>query len=122
MPLCPMDRRRGHLPADVESVDFMSRRLRQGETPSQRHIEQTLERGFAKLMQLEADLQKRRLAAGAVADSQAKADLQDTQEAIDSLREALTVLRTLSSPPGPPRIGYGFVLPMKRRPPATGAS
>lgn len=98
----------------------MSRRLREGERASRRQIEQTLERGFARLMHLEADLQKRRAAASASADGGVEADLRDTQEAIEALREALTVLRTLSSPPGPPRAGYGFVLPMKRRPPATG--
>lgn len=98
----------------------MSRRLRQGDSPSKRQIEQTLERGFARLMQLEADLQKRP-AAGKASPGQAKSDLQDIQEAIEALREALTVLRTLSSPPGPPRIGYGFVLPVDGRPPISEA-
>lgn len=92
----------------------MSRRLREGDSPSKRQIEQTLERGFARLMQLEADLQKRR-AVGAASTGQGMGELQEAQEAIEALREALTVLRTLSSPPGPPRIGYGFVLPIDRR-------
>ncbi len=110
-----MDRRHPHLPEDVQSLDCMSRRLRQGDSPSQRQIEQTLERGFGRLMQLEADLQRRRAAAAAGDDPQAAADVADLEEAIAALREALTVLRTLSSPPGPPRIGYGFVLPPRRR-------
>ncbi len=60
-------------------------------------------------MAMEADLQKRRSASTSADDR----DLADLEEAIATLREALTVLRTLSSPPGPPRVGYGFVLPMR---------
>lgn len=62
-------------------------------------------------MALEAELQRRRAASGGATDRQVHCDLEDLEEAIAALREALTVLRTLSSPPGPPRIGYGFVLP-----------
>jgi hypothetical protein len=105
-----MDRRHAQLQADVQSLDLMSRRLREGDPPSQGEIEDTLERGFGNLMQLEAELQRRR-AASAAPQRGAAADLEDLEEAIAVLREALTVLRTLSSPPGPPRIGYGFVLP-----------
>jgi hypothetical protein len=105
-----MYRRQAHVPADIQSLDFMSSRLREGETPSHRQIEQTLERGFGKLMQLEADLQKQRAAAPS-AGGDATTDLAELEAGIAALREALTVLRTLSSPPGPPRIGYGFVLP-----------
>jgi len=101
-----MDPPRRHDSSDVESLDGMSRRLRQGETPSERQIEQVLERGFGKLMQLEADLQRQRRIG-----SDPGGAIPQLEEAIEDLREALTVLRTLSSPPGPARIGYGFVLP-----------
>jgi hypothetical protein len=107
-----MDRRKAQVPADVQSLDSMSRRLRDGDSPSRQKIEQTLERGFAKLMQLEAELQNGRKAAASKGDPPpSAADLDDVEEAIATLREALTVLRNLSSPPGPPRVGYGFVLP-----------
>jgi hypothetical protein len=109
-----MARKRAHLPPDVHSLDDMSTRLRQGDTPSQRQIEQTLERGFGRLMALEADLQRRRSAPDAASDSEAAADVADLEEAVAALREALDALRKLSSPPGPPRIGYGFVLPPRR--------
>jgi hypothetical protein len=89
----------------------MSSRLREGDSPSHRQIEETLERGFGKLMQLEAELQRRRAATSPAADRATAADLAELEEAIAALREALDVLRTLSSPPGPARIGFGFVLP-----------
>jgi hypothetical protein len=108
-----MDRRHAHGPADVRSLDFMSGCLRDGDSPSRQQIEQTLERGFGKLMQLEAELQRRRPATRAAAEPGTAADLNDLEEAIAALREALTVLRTLSSPAGASRIGYGFVLPLR---------
>lgn len=106
--------RASQLPPDVESLDRISKRMREGDSPSRRQIEETLERGFGKLMQLEAELQKRRAAAPSPPDRHLRVELHDLEEAIATLQEALTVLRTLSSPPGPPRIGYGFVLPMRR--------
>jgi hypothetical protein len=106
-----MDRPHAQVPADVRSLDFMSQRLRGGDSPSRRQIEQTLERGFGKLMQLEAELQRPRAATRAAAEPETEADQNELEEAIAALREALTVLRILSSPPGPSRIGYGFVLP-----------
>jgi hypothetical protein len=94
----------------------MSSRLRDGDSPSQRQIEETLERGFGKLMQLEAELQRRRAPTTPAADQASAQDLADLEEAIADLREALDVLRTLSSPPGPARIGFGFVLPTRAAP------
>lgn len=110
----PMDGRRLQIPADIQSLDAMSRRLRGGDTPPRWQIEQRLEQGFGRLMQLEVELQRRRAAAASAdaPDPQSVADLRETEEAIDVLRDALMALRVLSGPAGPPRIGYGFVLPM----------
>lgn len=92
--------------AELSLLGNVTARMRSGEDLPARQVEVTLERGFAALMGLEADLQ--RLRSGSDPPAEAIAAL---QEAIATLREALTVLRTLSSPPGPPRVGYGFVLP-----------
>ena len=91
---------------ELSMLGSVTARMRSGEHLPRRQVEVTLERGFAALMGLEADLQ--RLRAGGDTPAEAITAL---QEAIATLREALTVLRTLSSPPGPPRVGYGFVLP-----------
>lgn len=95
----------------------MAERIRAGDPPGDAEIEQALEAGFGRLIALEADLGRARKAGAASAD----APTADTLlREIEALRDVLTELRTLSSPSGPPRIGYGFVLPRqagtRRRP------
>jgi hypothetical protein len=108
--------RASQLPPDVESLDRISKRMREGDSPSRRQIEETLERGFGKLMQLEAELQKRKRASAGTTDSQAEADMADLQQAIGELEEALNLLRRVSRPGGAQWIGYGFVLPSPHKP------
>jgi hypothetical protein len=78
-------------------------------TPERVEIDGALERGFGRLMALEAELQRVSNEASVPNGPQSRID--DLRDAITVLRDALTELRTLSSPSGPPRIGYGFVLP-----------
>ncbi|HEY2319760.1 MAG TPA: hypothetical protein VGH67_15745 [Solirubrobacteraceae bacterium] len=97
---------------DLEPLRRMSERIRGGDTPPQTEIEQALEAGFGRLIGLEAELGRARPAQapgpmGAVAE--------ELLREICELRDALTELRTLSGPPGPSRIGYGFVLPGKEQ-------
>ena len=102
-----MDRSLSQLPdEELSMLGSVTARMRSGEHLPRRQVEVTLERGFAALMGLQADLQRLRSAPDAPAEVIAA-----QQEGIATLREALTVLRTLSSPPGPVRVGYGFVLP-----------
>ncbi len=96
-------------PREVLPLQEMAERIRAGNPPSSVEIERDLEVGFGCLMGLEAELARarRRVTAG-----EAPAFLVDElQRQITALRDALVELRSLSSAPGPPRIGYGFVLP-----------
>jgi hypothetical protein len=99
----PPDRR------EIDPLHNLSLRIQAGNAPNQMEIEQALEVGFGRLMRLEADLARARTpGTGAPGEAAVGNDL---QHQIAVLRAALVELRTLSSPPGPPRIGYGFVLP-----------
>ena len=95
----------------------MVERIRAGDPPGDVEIEQALEAGFGRLIALEADLGRARKAGESSAEASTADDL---LREIEALRDVLTELRTLSSPSGPPRIGYGFVLPRqagtRRRP------
>jgi hypothetical protein len=95
---------------EVGPLHEMSARIRAGNPASRVEVEHALEVGFGRLMGLEAELGRAR---GAVAAGQepASAGADDLQHQITVLRDALAELRTVSSPPGPLRIGYGFVLP-----------
>jgi hypothetical protein len=93
---------------DIESLRRMSACIRAGDPPGHAEVEQALEAGFGRLIALEAELGRvRRTGASSPGDTTAEGLLWQAE----ALRDALTELRTLSSPPGPPRIGYGFVLP-----------
>jgi hypothetical protein len=111
-----MDEQDAEFWEQVHTVEIISAQLRSGEGPGRAPVEGVLERGFGRLMVMEAELQRAR-AGGSLseADRMAVARL---QHLIAALRDALTELRTLSSPPGPPRIGYGFVLPQCNESPA----
>jgi hypothetical protein len=100
------------VPPDIHEVDplhHLSVRIRAGNAPSSMEIEHALEVGFGRLMGLEADLARARKLPAAQPETASAVD--DVLHQIEVLRDALVELRTLSSPPGPPRIGYGFVLP-----------
>jgi hypothetical protein len=94
---------------ETDPLHELSVRILAGEPPSRVEVEGELEVGFGRLMALEAELARarKRVAAGQEPESV----LTELQHQIAVLREALVELRTVSSPPGPPRIGYGFVLP-----------
>jgi hypothetical protein len=120
---------------DVELLERMALRIRAGKSPApaQIEIEQALEGGFARLIGLEAELYRaRRLRRGASREAGRPEDsasqpherdasdagaspVADLEDQIESLRGALTELRTVSSPPGESRVGYGFVLPHERK-------
>jgi hypothetical protein len=97
---------------DLEPVRRMSERIRAGDVPAPAEIEQALEAGFGRLIGLEAELGRARRAE---APGPMSAVAEELLREISELRDALTELRTLSGPPGPPRIGYGFVLPGKEQ-------
>jgi hypothetical protein len=100
------------VPPDIREVDPLHRlsaRIRAGNAPASMDIEHALEVGFGRLMGLEADLVRARKLPAAQPGTASAVD--DLLHQIEVLRDALVELRTLSSPPGPPRIGYGFVLP-----------
>lgn len=92
----------------VHALEQLSERMRSATPPDRFEIEGALERGFGRLIALEAELQRAIQCGDGAASDQRIRELRLT---IDILRDALNELRTQSSPPGPPRIGYGFVLP-----------
>jgi hypothetical protein len=95
--------------SDPEALQQLSIRIRAGDPPERVELDQALEGGFGRLIGLEAELQRTR---DRVSTSDGDAErVIDVEQEIAVLRDALTELRTLSSPPGPPRVGYGFVLP-----------
>jgi hypothetical protein len=96
----------------VGEITRLAARMRAGEVPPGLELEHVLERGFGSLIHLEAQLQKAKRAAGDAA-SMAQADA--LQHQIDILRDALIDVQALSTTEGPPRNGYGFVLPSKHR-------
>jgi hypothetical protein len=97
----------------IQMLEKLSGRMRSGSHPERLEIDGALERGFGRLIALEAELQR----VANRADQDGKGErIGELRHAIDTLREALNDLRTQSSPPGPPRIGYGFVLPESRSP------
>jgi hypothetical protein len=102
---------------DTESLRRMAARIHAGDRPGHVEIEQALEAGFGRLITLEAELGRARKAGLSGPDAKTA---ESVLREIEALRDVLTELRTLSSPPGPPRIGYGFVLPRqagtRRRP------
>jgi hypothetical protein len=78
-------------------LERLSEQLRSGQPPDRFEIDGALEAELQRVIQS--------------ADDAAEGHETDLRYAIEVLREALNDLRTESSPPGPPRIGYGFVLP-----------
>jgi hypothetical protein len=97
----------------IQLLEQLSERMRSGNQPDRMEIDGALERGFGRLISLEAELQRVVNRADRAGREERAAEL---RHAIEILREALNELRTQSSPPGPPRIGYGFVLPESRVP------
>lgn len=85
--------------------------------PSAVEIEDALERGFGRLISLEARLQRlsKGIAdAGPECDSDSAEDPQALEQEIASLRDALEDLRDRSNPsPGAP-LALGFVFPSNR--------
>jgi hypothetical protein len=106
-----MDKREAfQLQENIEMLGSISSRLRAGERLRTREVEQALERGFGLLMTFEADLQ-RALNASAEAGEPGTSEVEALRGAITKLRRPLIDLRTLSSPDGQSKVGYGFVLP-----------
>jgi hypothetical protein len=97
------------VPPDLDPLHKLSARIRAGNAPTPMEVEHALEVGFGRLMALEADLARARKQPAAEPGTARGAD--DLQHQIEVLRDALVELRTLSTPTGPARIGYGFVLP-----------
>jgi len=103
----------------IQVLAQLTERLRSGDHPDRLEVDGALERGFGRLIALEAELQR----VMNRPDDPGKAErVADLRHAIEILREALSDVRTLSSPPGPPRIGYGFVLPGSGPPGGPGSS
>jgi len=94
---------------DVDPLRELSEQISSGNPPSSMEIEHALEVGFGHMMGLEAEFA--RACKRAAADPGAAGEVDELRERIEVLREALVEVRTACSPPGPPRIGYGFVLP-----------
>jgi hypothetical protein len=92
----------------IHLLEQLSARIRSGSNPERLEVDGALERGFGRLISLEAELQRVMKSAE---DSGKAERTSEMRHAIEILREALSELRAQSSPPGPPRIGYGFVLP-----------
>jgi hypothetical protein len=99
--------------AHIDTLERLSARIEAADSPSRLEVEQALEAGFGCLMGYEVQLQRER---GRSSESDAtKASDVELLRQTEMLRAALTRLRTLSSPPGPSRVGYGFVLPKPAR-------
>jgi hypothetical protein len=92
----------------IKLLEQLAARMRSGDHADRLEIDGALERGFGRLIALEAELQRVVNRADQAGRDERIGEL---RHAIEILREALDELRTQSSPPGPPRIGYGFVLP-----------
>lgn len=92
----------------IQVLERLSARVQSGDVPDRAEIDGALERGFGRLVALEAELQRMKRAPGVAGNEERVPDL---RHAIEILRQAIVELRAVSSPPGPPRIGYGFVLP-----------
>lgn len=88
---------------------------RQGRQIERDDVERTLERGFASLMALEAELQR---TGGSESGPVNEPDA--TVVTIETLRAALVELRLVSSG-SDHRMGYGFVLPARVYPRRGGA-
>jgi hypothetical protein len=97
----------------IQLLDRLSTSFRSGATPERLEVDEALERGFGRLIGLEAELQRAR--GNGSAPDESLSPVADLEHSIAVLSCALTELRTLSSPPGSPRIGYGFVLPAHGR-------
>jgi hypothetical protein len=97
-------------PDELDVLVSMSTRIRAAQRIDAHEIECALEAGFGALIGLEAELSRVQAATARDAASRA-ATVGDLMIRIETLREALTELRTLAVPPGEARIGYGFVLP-----------
>lgn len=98
-------------PDELDLLHRMSSRIRAAQPTDQHEVEQALEIGFAAMIGMEAELS--RLLRGGSEDI-APGTLDELQRRIAALRDALSELRTLSSPAGESRVGYGFVLPDPR--------
>jgi hypothetical protein len=112
--LAPMSDHRVHeSAAHIDRLERLSSRIGTADPPSRLEVEQALEAGFGCLMGYEVQLQRVR---GRSQDLDAtEASHAELLGEAEMLRAALTQLRTLSSSPGPSRIGYGFVLPKRAR-------
>lgn len=97
----------------IRLLEQLSEQMRSGNRPDRLEVDGALERGFGRLISLEAELQRVANRPDPAGRDERVGQLRD---AIELLRAALNTLRTRSSPPGPPRIGYGFVLPESRSP------
>ncbi|HEX3976147.1 MAG TPA: hypothetical protein VHW96_07760 [Solirubrobacteraceae bacterium] len=95
---------------ELDLLLSMSTRIRAAQRMDPQEIERALEAGFAALIGLEAEL-SRVLANARVNPDAHAAAISELKARIETLRDALTDLRTLAVPPGEARIGYGFVLP-----------
>ena len=114
-----MSSTRGHEGSLEEALRALSVRCAGPSAPSAVEIEDALERGFGRLISLEARLQRLRRGiadAGSERDSgsHSGADQEALEQEIASLRDALEDLRGRSAPsPGAP-LALGFVFPSKR--------
>lgn len=95
---------------DLDRLLSMTMRIREARRADPNEVEPALEKGFAALIGLEAELSRRQARARSGSEDDAAAAI-EVKARIEALRDALTDLRTLSVPPGEARIGFGFVLP-----------
>jgi chromosome segregation ATPase len=107
-----------NIPANTEVADLRSLadRLGAAPAPADREVEQALERGFGRLIALEASLQRMQ---GTLARSTAEregreGELNSLRNKIEMLREALTEVRRLYPADRSPAMPPGFVLPLDR--------
>lgn len=100
-----------HHPSDeLDVLLSMSTPLRAGQRIDAGEVERALEAGFGSLIALEAQLSRLQAKARTGPDVD-EPEMGALKNRIEALRDALADLRTLSTPPGEARIGYGFVLP-----------
>jgi hypothetical protein len=102
----------GRSSVSVERINELAAQVGSSRKPSQPEVQDVLERGFGYLMSLEARLQRIRKQT----DRKERPDEPVTPQLLDeieSLRDALTNLRTVSQSDATSWLSRGFVLPSR---------